>query len=208
MQFNEDYIDICVYRTVIEMLQDRGYYVPNNLLSLTDDEIIKRITNENSENEDNKLYFGRIPILEKSKSNRIIVFFIDNMKIKKEHVGVLDNICEENNVNHCIVVYNGKFNHHVIKGVQHRDTFCNFSLFTRDSLCKNVTKHIWIPKHILLNKQERNDFLKEYTSEELPVIKMDDPISKYFGAKEGDIFKIIRNNSSLGYQISYRICVN
>ena len=34
-----------------------------------------------------------------------------------------------------------------------------------------------------------------------------DPVAKYFGLREGDMIKIIRNSETAGKTIAYRICL-
>jgi DNA-directed RNA polymerase I, II, and III subunit RPABC1 len=63
----------------------------------------------------------------------------------------------------------------------------------------NITKHMLVPKHILLTQQERRELLLELNKKNnslklIPKIYDTDPISKYYGAKVGQIFKIMRES--------------
>ena len=58
----------------------------------------------------------------------------------------------------------------------------------------------------LLDEKEKKELLIKYkcTVNQLPKIFKTDPISRYFGAKTGDIFRIYRNSCSVGEKIGYR----
>ena len=76
----------------------------------------------------------------------------------------------------------------------------------------NILKHELQPKFILLSDEEKKYILARYNEMDIPKIKIDDPITRYYHAKPSQIFKIIRKNmvgrnktSSQG--IYYRIVV-
>ena len=73
----------------------------------------------------------------------------------------------------------------------------------------NILKHELVPKHIILNKDETNEVLKKFniTIKQLPKILTSDPAVKAINAKEGDVLKIIRNSSTAGESLYYRIVV-
>jgi DNA-directed RNA polymerase I, II, and III subunit RPABC1 len=75
-------------------------------------------------------------------------------------------------------------------------------LFGKYELGFNVTKHKLVPKHILLTPEEKKVVTKLYGVKNIPQIKSSDPLAKYFGAKKGDVFHIIRK---IG--MTYRITV-
>ena len=73
-----------------------------------------------------------------------------------------------------------------------------------------VTKHILVPKHILLSEQEKEEVIKKYGIKKLnqfPKILKTDPIIKMLGAKDGDLIKIIRNENSGKESIYYRVVI-
>jgi len=70
----------------------------------------------------------------------------------------------------------------------------NIELFSITELNIDVINHILVPKHILLSEDEIKKLLTVYKEEDLPKIKINDRIARYYNAKSGDIFKIIRNN--------------
>lgn len=73
----------------------------------------------------------------------------------------------------------------------------------------DILKHGLVPKHILLNEQEKGELLKQYgiTLKQLPRILESDTIIKIIGGKIGDVVKIIRKSQTAGQSVYYRVVV-
>ena len=58
----------------------------------------------------------------------------------------------------------------------------------------DISKHVLVPKHILLSEEEAKQVMVEFNISllQLPVISSTDPMSKAIGAKPGAIVKIER----------------
>ncbi|MEM1544991.1 MAG: DNA-directed RNA polymerase subunit H [Candidatus Methanomethylicia archaeon] len=70
----------------------------------------------------------------------------------------------------------------------------------------NIFSHVLVPKHEILTKEEAIKILHELNAkpEDLPLIKVSDPVVKALGAKPGDILKIYRRSPTAGVTIAYR----
>jgi len=73
----------------------------------------------------------------------------------------------------------------------------------------DITKHELVPKHIILNENERNELLKKYgiALRQLPRISALDPVIKILNGNPGDIVKIIRKSGIAGESTYYRVVV-
>ncbi|MFX0083166.1 MAG: DNA-directed RNA polymerase subunit H [Candidatus Hodarchaeota archaeon] len=69
----------------------------------------------------------------------------------------------------------------------------------------DVLLHKFVPKHLLLTKEESQELLEKYKIEltDLPQIFEKDPVAIAIGAKEGDIVKIIRDSHTTVRSIDY-----
>jgi len=81
--------------------------------------------------------------------------------------------------------------------------------FKENELLVDKLMHVLVPKHELLEEDEKRELLKIYKLKEgqLPKMLTSDPIAKYFGAKKGQVFKITRPSESSGDYIYYRIVI-
>jgi DNA-directed RNA polymerase subunit H (RpoH/RPB5) len=73
----------------------------------------------------------------------------------------------------------------------------------------DITKHDLVPKHELLNEQQREEVLKKFgiTLRQLPRIIETDPMVKTLGGKPGDVVKITRASDTAGESVYYRIVI-
>lgn len=71
----------------------------------------------------------------------------------------------------------------------------------------DILKHNLVPQHEILSKSDSDKLLKsvEFDKEQIPKIKIDDPVVKDIEAKVGDILKITRNSQTAGTFVTYRL---
>lgn len=87
------------------------------------------------------------------------------------------------------------------------DEIQNIELFSHKELSYNVTHHSFVPKHILVSEEEKQQILTRFkvSVKKMPVIQISDPVCRYYNAKEGQMFKIIRKSNTTGESLYYRI---
>jgi DNA-directed RNA polymerase subunit H (RpoH/RPB5) len=100
-----------------------------------------------------------------------------------------------------------EINTRVQSHIQH--SYRNTEIFMEKEMMINLIEHILIPKHILLSKEEANNLIKTYMVQkrQLQRIYNSDPVARYYNAKIGDIFRIVRYSEKAGYGVAYRIVV-
>lgn len=185
-----------VRNTVIQMLKDRGYKLTKTKdVSYEEFMIMYEENNYDIVDDEEKIY----------------VHFFKELKAfsKKDLENIVEKIKEDmkNNDINIIIILKEKYNVTVEK-VLTNPLYKNVQLFLFKELFFNITHHQLVPEHILLSPDEAKGILEKYNNinkSHLPKISIRDPISKYYDAKGGDIFKIIRRSPSSGQYTTYRL---
>ncbi|KAI9674231.1 MAG: DNA-directed RNA polymerases II 24 kDa polypeptide (RNA polymerase II subunit 5) [Caeruleum heppii] len=81
--------------------------------------------------------------------------------------------------------------------------------FSEADLQVNITHHELVPKHVLLSEEEKARLLDRYRlrDAQLPRIQAADPVAKYLGLRRGQVVKIIRKSETAGRYASYRLTI-
>jgi DNA-directed RNA polymerase I, II, and III subunit RPABC1 len=105
-----------------------------------------------------------------------------------------------------ILIIKEKENSAVTKELS-KETYKNVEVFLKKNMVFNVTHHVFVPKHVLLTKDEEDDLLTKYNTvkSKLPKLSKSDPIAKYYGLKTDQVCKIIRKSPEVGESIYYRL---
>ena len=83
------------------------------------------------------------------------------------------------------------------------------SLLTIKRLQFNILEHSLVPKHTILNKEEEEEFRKQYNildNTQIPTISYFDPVSLVLGIRPDNIVKIERYSRTSINSLYYRIC--
>ena len=177
-----------IYSNLISMMSERNYYPSENK-----PESIK-IENFN-------IFFQN-----SINSEKIYIFYITVPKVGINEIKKIITELDEYECNRCIVIYNTVLTSFAKQFISTSNK--HIELFSQNDFQKDIYKHYLVPKHVLLNKNERINLLKylKVKEENLPKINKKDPISKYFGAVKGDILKIYRDDYT-ELSTYYRVCV-
>lgn len=204
-----------VHNTVIEMLDDRGYIISDEELNTVDNESEYEDVYQYRKQQEKK--FGSIweamsTVYEKKEGKGMLyVRYVDPIEESNEIGGiVIDKLIEEirdvkmmyTDLQEIIIISPQKISSNSMSKLQYfrtPESNLMITIFMDKELMFNITKHMLVPKHILLTQQERRELLLELNKKNnslklIPKIYDTDPISKYYGAKVGQIFKIIRES--------------
>jgi DNA-directed RNA polymerase subunit H (RpoH/RPB5) len=84
----------------------------------------------------------------------------------------------------------------------------NAEFFFETEMLEDIPSKVFIPEHQIMNQEERTELLDKFNETELARIMVTDVMARYYGAKIGDIFRIIRPSFTAGKNIFYRRVVN
>lgn len=200
MDFFKDKKDLYkVRQTLLEMIEDRGYFVPD-IEKITFEQFVIKYDNKNLD-----LYI-------KNDENSKIFYIHFHNESKNFSKNDLKNIMQKiistygDETINIILLLKEKENSAISKELS-KDMYKNVEIFLKKNMIFNVTKHIYVPKHILLNKEEELELLEKYntTKGKLPKLSKTDPIAKYYGMKNDQICKIIRKSPEVGEYVYYRL---
>jgi DNA-directed RNA polymerase subunit H (RpoH/RPB5) len=92
---------------------------------------------------------------------------------------------------------------------QLQEEFPNSEVFTEPELMIDLVSHVAVPKHEVLTEEETKIFLQDYIlkKRQIPEMFISDPVAKYFNAKVGQVFRIIRPSEVSVESIYYRIVI-
>jgi DNA-directed RNA polymerase subunit H (RpoH/RPB5) len=90
----------------------------------------------------------------------------------------------------------------VVKQIVH--DYKNTEFFFEYEMLEDMPLKDIIPKHELLNENEKNELLNYFNEHELMIIFNTDPMARYYNAEVGDIFRITRVSNTSGKSIVYR----
>ena len=192
-----------VRKTVLEMLEDRGNLIPEEVSIVNFEQFSIKFDTDNID----------IFINDEIKNKKIYVHFNINLNKKfgkSDLVETLKKVVgtyKDENIN-LILLLREKENSTVTKELE-RKQYENVEIFLKKNMMFNITHHIYVPKHVVLTEEESEEIVSKFNTPKIkfPKILKSDPVARYFALKSGMMFKILRKSPEVGESISYRYCV-
>ncbi len=183
------------FKTIIEMLTDRGYDMSS---------IDKNAMYETLDADFNRTTFNII------LPEGIHVIYHMGNKFKYSEIKKYMEEADEKAAHLVILVVNDNItqsnskqlaqSHKTAREIHHVKT-----------LQINISKHSLVPKHELIKDQDEiKKIMEEFSLKsktQLPIILKSDAMAKYLGLKSGDIVRISRYSPTSGLYYIYRICI-
>jgi DNA-directed RNA polymerase subunit H (RpoH/RPB5) len=180
------------WQTLREMIQDRSVHDPRYA-----NHVMDRI----SEEELMSIFAKQIFAVDVCEKVRVIY----DLAIKYKFSDI-KKFVEEPDMTY-ILVLRDKLTGTTVKSIA---SIPDIQVFEVKELLYNITKHILVPKHEVINNEEQiQDILKAYHTKsrmQLPLILKTDPMARYLALKTGNLVKITRASPSAGEYSLYRCC--
>ena len=189
--------------TVRDMLRDRGYTVsvPRNEQTMNSfATYLLGVEND----------YELCIVAKNKKRKRVFVYFPTDAKLGVKPIREIVQHLEKQECKHAIIVYKEAITpfaqREIDEDISKRVVVNKFKL---ESLLYNVTHHTGVPKHTVLTRQERDEYLhtNNIVADKLPKIFSSDPVIQYYGLKRGQMVKIERFNPEGHAFYYYRIVV-
>lgn len=121
----------------------------------------------------------------------VYVFVDTHDKLNIDVIRSYYSLILEDKVRHMLIIYRNIVTSSVHKIVSSMNIKCE--LFSLNELQYNITEHELVPKHIKVGHEKSN-------TNKLPILKRNDPVSKFYSFDVGDIIEIHRKNNSIYYR--------
>ena len=188
MMNNNEKIQECM-KNILKLFKRRGYFNSDN------DDKIEKMVSDIKMNSKTNLTNGDV---------KVSIYYKDNDLKNISSGSEVDEFLSKNTEFIKFVILK-EFSKKVYKQVTERNNCYIFHIFEmlEDIPSKNI-----VPDHQLLKDDEKEELKNIYDISLFPKIYNTDMMSRYYGAKIGDIFRIKRLNLNSGISTYYRRVVN
>tara|TARA_B110000211_G_C14092951_1_gene560400 strand:+ start:12526 stop:13110 length:585 start_codon:yes stop_codon:yes gene_type:complete len=185
------------WQVILELIHDRGYTYEAAYSKLTKSDIQVMASTNN------------LNLIGKRGVNEVVyVSYLLDEKVRLQYAkDLIETIYASSDTLRIriILVFNMKPN----PSIKKLEKLYNIQVFWKTELQINPTKHMLVPQHTLIKKEDQRAIMANYNillKSQLPAIKENDIICRYYNFKKGDIIKIkgtCRNKDADIYKYRY-----
>lgn len=194
-----------VTRTLVKMLQRRGYTMPAEVEARTQADVEAMYAASSAPCLNFTAHRSGTPLM---------VMFLNDEHASKLGLAPIRDLVTDMASKHCaealLVVHDG-LTAPAASMVRELETKSSVTLttFLADTLLYDIWEHAAVPRHTLLTPAEKDDLLRSLkcTADQLPRIMRDDPMARYMGLRVGDVVRIDRPSVTVGMDVYYRVVV-
>lgn len=133
--------------------------------------------------------------------NKCSIYFVNTKLTSIVHGTPLDDYLRSNIDEHKIIIIK-ECAKKVVKQIVNE--YKNAEFFFEYEMIEDIINKDFVPDHQILSNEEKQEILSKFNENDLSIIFNTDMMSRYYGAENGDIFKIIRPTLTSGKSIAYR----
>jgi DNA-directed RNA polymerase I, II, and III subunit RPABC1 len=181
------------------MLEDRGYSISDTLPRDKDEWLEK---NSKLFNNTKIQYYCKVQF-EIDTNNKGGVLFLKAEKVGVGELTYFTNISIKNEWKNCILVTQCELTCAAKKEINDNlKHLYNIEYFPINIIQNNITHHHLVPKHSRMSDDEKEKLIKMYNADpnRFPSMESDDPISRYYGFRVGDMIRVQRSPKEISYR--------
>ena len=191
-----------VKTTIIKIFTNRGFINKSN----TTKYIEKFIEDENDDLE-------YIVSMDNTKN------YNTEIKNKKIYVKIfnykISSVSEKSQISEFLKKYNKEYKFIIVQDITAKteETINSYDtqveIFKFNKLQSDITEHVLVPLHEVLIKDDGENVLESYRARkrDMPLIRSNEDIAKYYNMKPGEIIKIYRPSPITCESVSYRLVI-
>lgn len=131
------------------------------------------------------------------QNNPLIVYFNKTDKFNSESLKRCVFDMDHRGMKHCIIIYRDDITPATRKNIQ--ESSLKLELFKESELMFDITEHVLQPIFSCINQKNARDVLGvDYDN--IGIMKLSDPIAKFYGYLKGDVVKIEQKNGCISYR--------
>ena len=216
MIWKDDEIVLQALKVLSEMIESRKYNNDDELISYTNMSL-EEFSEIYEQSIINGLSFGPIQHSILSDKKLVVKIVLSNTKKANIREFCETYIKEYGPDIHIILIIKDKITTNINKELN-QDKYINVEIFQLKNLLINITKHDLQPTFEVVLPNEEESIIKQFVSvnitekviaqfkSKLPKITKDDPVSRFYGLKTGNLLKITRMNEQSGKYVVFRCC--
>lgn len=196
-----------VFKTVHQLVNDRGYIVSQTDLNLSLADFLQTFAAGGSVLDRAALNF--VVAHGKNPDKKLFVLFPEDLSVGVKPIRSYLERMNEQGVYRAIIVYRQTMTPSASKVMATMAPKYILEQFSESELVVNITEHVLVPQHVVLEDDEKKALLEKYRLKDtqLPRILISDPVARYYGMARGQVVKIIRASETAGRYITYRLAV-
>lgn len=183
--------------TIHEILQDRGYDIEEDNLTITQDQFQEWVGEDEEKEFRKRMNFDA----ERSDTDDVIrILWPTEPKLGTEIRGIASEMSADD-INRAILVVDvgiTSYCQNIIRHLALQKVKTIIDVYTLHQSQFNIMRHRLVPRHVICTIKEKRVILNAYalTIDKLPQIKLHDPVVRHLGAYKGQLIKIIRDSDT------------
>lgn len=191
-----------VKTTIIKMFANKGFIDKSNI-----NKYVKKIIEDENDDLEYVIELDNDHNYNTEIKNKKVYVKIFNYKVS--------SINEKSPIGEFIKKYNKEFKFIVVQDITSKteETLNLYDdkveIFKFNKLKSDVTEHILVPQHEVLTKEEGENVLESYRARkrDMPLIRTNEDIAKYYNMKPGEIVRIYRPSPLTCEAVAYRLVI-